>query len=63
MKSIVRGNGTMAAIQNIILSVKKFEKGFIQIKLDVKRKIERAKLFGDFFGEGDNRTCVSRLLT
>ena len=38
---------------NIILSVKKFEKGFIQIKLDVKRKIERAKLFGDFFGEGD----------
>ncbi|MEJ7447630.1 lipoate--protein ligase [Staphylococcus epidermidis] len=32
----------------------KFEKGFIQIKLDVKKgRIERAKLFGDFFGEGD----------
>ena len=32
----------------------KFEKGFIQIKLDVKKgRIERAKLFVDFFGEGD----------
>lgn len=32
----------------------KFEKGFIQIKFDVKKgKIEHAKIFGDFFGEGD----------
>ena len=31
----------------------KFEKGFIQIKFDVKKgKIEHAKIFGDFFGEG-----------
>jgi hypothetical protein len=29
----------------------KFEKGFIQIKFDVKKgKIEHAKIFGDFFG-------------
>ncbi|MCU5746016.1 lipoate--protein ligase [Staphylococcus sp. SQ8-PEA] len=32
----------------------KFEKGFVQIKLDVKRgRIEHSKIFGDFFGEGD----------
>ncbi|ARJ19276.1 lipoate--protein ligase [Staphylococcus sp. HMSC74F12] len=32
----------------------KFERGFIQIKLDVKKgKIEHAKIFGDFFGEGN----------
>ncbi|SUJ61182.1 Lipoate-protein ligase A [Staphylococcus aureus] len=32
----------------------KFEKGFVQIKFDVKRgKIEYAKIFGDFFGVGD----------
>ncbi|MCE4995817.1 lipoate--protein ligase [Staphylococcus xylosus] len=32
----------------------KFEKGFVQIKLDVKKgRIEHAKIFGDFFGEGD----------
>ena len=32
----------------------KFEKGFVQIKCDVKRgRIEHAKIFGDFFGEGD----------
>ncbi|UEX89537.1 lipoate--protein ligase [Staphylococcus ratti] len=32
----------------------KFEKGFIQIKLDVKKgRIEHAKIFGDFFGEGN----------
>ncbi|HDC8661695.1 TPA: lipoate--protein ligase [Staphylococcus aureus] len=32
----------------------KFEKGFVQIKFDVKRgKIEHAKIFGDFFGVGD----------
>lgn len=32
----------------------KFEKGFIQVKFDVKKgKIEHAKIFGDFFGEGD----------
>ncbi|MDK7927746.1 MAG: lipoate--protein ligase [Staphylococcus simulans] len=32
----------------------KFEKGFVQIKLDVKRgRIEHAKIFGDFFGVGD----------
>lgn len=32
----------------------KFEKGFIQIKFDVKKgKIEHAKIFGDFFGEGN----------
>lgn len=32
----------------------KFEKGFVQIKLDVKKgRIEHAKIFGDFFGVGD----------
>lgn len=32
----------------------KFEKGFVQIKFDVKRgKIEHAKIFGDFFGVED----------
>ncbi|EHJ09207.1 lipoate--protein ligase [Staphylococcus simiae] len=32
----------------------KFDKGFVQIKFDVKRgKIEHAKIFGDFFGVGD----------
>ncbi|MEB6334023.1 lipoate--protein ligase [Staphylococcus pseudoxylosus] len=32
----------------------KFEKGFVQIKLDVKKgRIEHAKIFGDFFGEGN----------
>ncbi|HHV8949610.1 TPA: lipoate--protein ligase [Staphylococcus aureus] len=32
----------------------KFEKGFVQIKFDVKRgKIVHAKIFGDFFGVGD----------
>lgn len=32
----------------------KFDKGFVQIKLDVKKgRIEHAKIFGDFFGEGD----------
>ena len=32
----------------------KFEKGFVQIKFDVKRgRIEHAKIFGDFFGEGN----------
>ena len=32
----------------------KFEKGFVQIKLDVKKgRIEHAKIFGDFCGEGD----------
>ncbi|ARJ14372.1 lipoate--protein ligase [Staphylococcus lugdunensis] len=32
----------------------KFERGFIQIKLDVKKgKIEHAKIFGDFFGESN----------
>ena len=32
----------------------KFEKGFVQIKFDVKKgKIEHARIFGDFFGEGD----------
>lgn len=32
----------------------KFEKGFVQIKLDVKKgRIEHAKIYGDFFGEGD----------
>ena len=32
----------------------KFGKGFVQIKLDVKKgRIEHAKIFGDFFGEGD----------
>ena len=32
----------------------KFEKGFVQIKLDVKKgRIEHAKIFGDFIGEGD----------
>lgn len=32
----------------------KFEKGFVKIKLDVKKgRIEHAKIFGDFFGEGD----------
>lgn len=32
----------------------KFEKGFIQIKFDVRKgRIEHAKIFGDFFGEGD----------
>ncbi|MGW7831325.1 lipoate--protein ligase [Staphylococcus xylosus] len=32
----------------------KFKKGFVQIKLDVKKgRIEHAKIFGDFFGEGD----------
>lgn len=32
----------------------KFEKGFVQIKLDVKKgRIEHARIFGDFFGEGD----------
>ncbi|MBI5975247.1 lipoate--protein ligase [Staphylococcus canis] len=32
----------------------KFEKGFVQIKLDVKKgRIVHAKIFGDFFGEGD----------
>lgn len=32
----------------------KFEKGFVQIKFDVKRgKIEHTKIFGDFFGVGD----------
>ncbi|WP_432724307.1 lipoate--protein ligase [Staphylococcus equorum] len=32
----------------------KFEKGFVQIKLDVKQgRIEHARIFGDFFGEGD----------
>lgn len=32
----------------------KFEKGFVQIKLDIKKgRIEHAKIFGDFFGEGD----------
>lgn len=32
----------------------KFEKGFIQVKFDVKKgKIEHAKIFGDFFGEGN----------
>ena len=32
----------------------KFDRGFIQIKFDVKKgKIEHAKIFGDFFGEGD----------
>lgn len=32
----------------------KFDKGFVQVKLDVRRgRIENAKIFGDFFGEGD----------
>lgn len=32
----------------------KFEKGFVQLKFDVKKgRIEHAKIFGDFFGEGD----------
>lgn len=32
----------------------KFEKGFVQIKFDVKKgRIEHAKIFGDFFGVGD----------
>ncbi|MEJ7314676.1 lipoate protein ligase C-terminal domain-containing protein, partial [Staphylococcus epidermidis] len=32
----------------------KFEKGFIQVKFYVKKgKIELAKIFGDFFGEGN----------
>ncbi|MFO3688078.1 lipoate--protein ligase [Staphylococcus felis] len=32
----------------------KFDKGFVQIKLDVKKgRIQHAKIFGDFFGEGD----------
>ena len=32
----------------------KFEKGFVQIKLDVKKgRIEHAKIFGDFFGVGN----------
>lgn len=32
----------------------KFERGFIQVKLDVKKGIiEHARIFGDFFGEGD----------
>ncbi|MCS4486657.1 lipoate--protein ligase [Staphylococcus americanisciuri] len=32
----------------------KFEKGFVQIKLDVKKgQIAYAKIFGDFFGEGN----------
>ncbi|MDH9160918.1 lipoate--protein ligase [Staphylococcus succinus] len=32
----------------------KFEKGFVQIKLDVKKgQIAHARIFGDFFGEGD----------
>ncbi|ARJ51472.1 lipoate--protein ligase [Staphylococcus lutrae] len=32
----------------------KFEKGFVQIKLDVKKgRIAHAKIFGDFFGEGE----------
>src|SRR5699024_1384723 len=32
----------------------KFEKGFVQIKLDVKQgRIEHAKIFCDFFGEGN----------
>lgn len=32
----------------------KFEKGFVQVKFDVKKgKIEHARIFGDFFGEGD----------
>lgn len=32
----------------------KFEKGFVQIKFDVKQgRIEHARIFGDFFGEGD----------
>lgn len=54
MKSIVRGNGTMAAIQNIILSVKRNLKRFYSNKIRCKKgRIERAKLFGDFFGEGD----------
>lgn len=30
------------------------KKGFVQIKLDVKKgRIAHAKIFGDFFGEGD----------
>ncbi len=32
----------------------KFDKGFVQLKLDVKKgRIAHAKIFGDFFGEGD----------
>ncbi|MGV3243599.1 lipoate--protein ligase [Staphylococcus sp. 11261D007BR] len=32
----------------------KFDKGFVQIKFDVKKgRIAHAKIFGDFFGEGD----------
>lgn len=32
----------------------KFDKGFVQVKFDVKKgRIEHAKIFGDFFGEGD----------
>ncbi|EKU48122.1 lipoate--protein ligase [Staphylococcus massiliensis] len=32
----------------------KFEKGFLQVKLDVQKgKIKHAKIFGDFFGEQD----------
>lgn len=41
----------------------KFEKGFVQIKFDVKRgRIEHAKIFGDFFGEG-NITDLEEALT
>lgn len=45
----------MGETLNITLNAsKKFEKGFVQIKFDVKRgKIEHAKIFGDFFGVGD----------
>ena len=38
MKNTVLGTGIMVKIQNTILNEKKkFEKGFIQIKFDVKR--------------------------
>lgn len=40
----------------------KFEKGFVQIKLDVKKgRIEHAKIFGDFFGEGDIKELENAL--
>ncbi|QLK85677.1 lipoate--protein ligase [Staphylococcus sp. 17KM0847] len=40
----------------------KFEKGFVQIKLDVKKgTIHHAKIFGDFFGEGDITELESAL--
>ena len=53
MKNTVLGTGIMVKSKYNFEREEKFEKGFIQIKFDVKKgKIEHAKIFGDFFGEG-----------